>query len=945
MSEDETVHQYSTKLQDLVNQIRANGGEFLDKRVVEKIMVSVLDKFESKLSTIEETCDLDTMTVNELISKLKAHEQRLTLKGQVVATKGAFQARQKGKQYKGKQQVQCHACKKFGHKEKSYKAKKGQYRPKQSQQANYSDDQQGEDHLFLAVQGSSTSSKDCWYMNSDCTSHMVKNEDYFIEIDKSVKTKVKLSNGSMVRAQGKGTIAVQTPLEWLQIKTLRSDNGNEYTSSEFNKFCEDAGIGHQLTVPYSPQQNGVLERKNRTVMEIARCMLHEKRLPKSFWAKAVYTAIYLLNSLPAKAVKGKTPVEAWYGIKPSANHLKVFGSMCYNHVPDIKRTKLDQKANVGIFVGYATQSKSYRVYDVHSKKKDEVDGNKTANSNLNGRIADTDDDSPILKTKSLEEIYEQCSFIVDEPSNYAEASKHEEWRNAMQEELTAIEKNGIPLNVWGPKFFASMGSSWGKFICLDDSTSQRRRFDIARFLISTPVMNSISVMRQIKIDGSVYKLKFTEEEFTNSFFSLKQDFIPHFSSDSEEQETWSMDSEKEDSASKGAGEEEQGKDGAAENEEDDDDVAYSKGESYDSDLRIGYAKSKSDIEMENSRERKAALPCSEDEQQQEDKGEPSGQDRASASEQVHICMQRSKEGVIQRKKKIRLCSSVYLKARKTGEGIQSGKRRERQKMKVEKGQGEPNFMVSPGGEVVGESNLKLSKDDDSLKCNASFYKSLIESLLYLTTTRLDLMFAASLLSRYMTSPSQTHFSAAKRALRYVNGTVDYGIMYKSASDGSLQGYVDSDWVGCPNDSKSTTGYVFSFGSGMFCWNSSKQEPVAQSMAEAEYIDVGATSNHAIWLRKILNDIGQPQVLPCVIQIDNKLAIAIAKNLVQHGRTKHIHVKYHVIRQYVKEKKIKLLHYDSEVQAVDILTTSLPKSRFETLRSMLGLTKKPLKEEC
>ncbi|GLU23298.1 hypothetical protein SLE2022_393180 [Rubroshorea leprosula] len=95
MSEDETVHQYSSKLQDLVNRIRANGGEFPNKRIAEKIMVSVPDKFESKISAIEETCDLDTMTINELISKLKAHEQRLTLKGQVAAIEGAFQGRQK----------------------------------------------------------------------------------------------------------------------------------------------------------------------------------------------------------------------------------------------------------------------------------------------------------------------------------------------------------------------------------------------------------------------------------------------------------------------------------------------------------------------------------------------------------------------------------------------------------------------------------------------------------------------------------------------------------------------------------------------------------------------------------------------------------------------------------------------------------------------------------
>ncbi|GKV25633.1 hypothetical protein SLEP1_g35036 [Rubroshorea leprosula] len=454
MLEDETVHQYSTKLQDLVNRIRANGGEFPNKRVVEKIMVSVPDKFESKILAIEETCDLDTMTVNELISKLKAHDQRLTLKGQVAATEGAFQSRQKGKQVvtssdskpsydsldKGNLvETQTQPCcsyaakcddtwlwhKRYGHfNMKSLKFLQTNELVRDLPSINLSDDvceacQLGKLHRqAFPVNQAWRATEKLELIHTDICGPMkiesLSSNKYFILF-----------------------IDDFTRMTW----TLRFDNGKEYTSSEFNKICEDAGIGHQLTVPYSPQQNGVSERKNRTVMEMARCMLHAKRLPKSFLAEVVYTTLYLLNSLPTKVVKGKTMVEAWYGIKPSANHLKVFGSVCYSHVLDVKRTKLDQKANVGIFVGYATQSKGYRVYDVHSKKKVDVDGTRIANSNLNGRISDTDDDSPILKTKSLEEIYEQCSFTVDEPSNYAEASTHEEWRNAMQEELSAIEKN------------------------------------------------------------------------------------------------------------------------------------------------------------------------------------------------------------------------------------------------------------------------------------------------------------------------------------------------------------------------------------------------------------------------------------------------------------------------------------------------------------------------
>lgn len=103
-------------------------------------------------------------------------------------------------------------------------------------------------------------------------------------------------------------------------------------------------------------------------MEMARCMLAEKKLPKSFWEEAMNTGVYLLNRLPTKAPHNQTPFEAWYGVKPSVDSLKVFGSICYTHVPASKRTKLDEKAEPGIFIGYNSQPKAYRVFNPKTKK-------------------------------------------------------------------------------------------------------------------------------------------------------------------------------------------------------------------------------------------------------------------------------------------------------------------------------------------------------------------------------------------------------------------------------------------------------------------------------------------------------------------------------------------------------------------------------------------------
>jgi transposase InsO family protein len=126
-----------------------------------------------------------------------------------------------------------------------------------------------------------------------------------------------------------------------RLKILRSNNEGEYTSRQFEAYLVKEGIKHQLTVPYTPQQNGVSERRNRILMEMARCLLYEKKMPLKFWAEAVNTTSYLLNRMTTKVLGDKTPYEIWYGFKPNVDHLKVFGNPCYVLQPEVKRTKLD----------------------------------------------------------------------------------------------------------------------------------------------------------------------------------------------------------------------------------------------------------------------------------------------------------------------------------------------------------------------------------------------------------------------------------------------------------------------------------------------------------------------------------------------------------------------------------------------------------------------------
>ena len=148
-----------------------------------------------------------------------------------------------------------------------------------------------------------------------------------------------------------------------KVKKLRTDNGGEYTSTEFESYLKKEGIEHQYTIPKTPEQNGVSERMNQTLVETVRSMLADSRLPHRFWAEALSTAAYLLNQSPTKTLDGKTPFQAWYGKKPNVNHLRVFGCFAYIHIPKDERKKLDPKAKKCTFLGYGTSRKGYRLYD------------------------------------------------------------------------------------------------------------------------------------------------------------------------------------------------------------------------------------------------------------------------------------------------------------------------------------------------------------------------------------------------------------------------------------------------------------------------------------------------------------------------------------------------------------------------------------------------------
>ena len=189
-----------------------------------------------------------------------------------------------------------------------------------------------------------------------------------------------------------------------KIGRLRTDNGGEDISSEFEEYLKFKGICHEVTVPYTPEQNGVAERLNCTLIEAARSMISHAKLNSSYWGEAVATAAYVRNRTVTTAT-GTTPYERWYNRKPDVSNLKVFSCIVYAHIPDAVRQKLDMKAVKVRFVGYSTHPRGYRLLTEATKKviiRRDVTFNETEFSDLNESVSV--ENSVVSETASSEPV-------------------------------------------------------------------------------------------------------------------------------------------------------------------------------------------------------------------------------------------------------------------------------------------------------------------------------------------------------------------------------------------------------------------------------------------------------------------------------------------------------------------------------------------------------------
>lgn len=768
------------------------------------------------------------------------------------------------------------------------------------------------------------------------------------------------------------------------IKTLRTDRGGEYTSQEFANFCELHGIKRQLTTSYSPQQNGVAERKNRTILNMVRSMLNRSFLPKSFWPEAVLWSIYLLNRSPTIAVRDRTPEEAWSGRRPSVDHLRIFGCIAYAHVPDEKRKKLDDKGEKCVFLGVSEQSKAYKLFNPVTRKiiisrdvvfdeenmwteagsssipyipvsldndaeeshpqqtlGDQIIGSQQpASLGQPATMSEEDNSESSTMTRpersrrrpawmrdyevrgvdqSDDPLIHFALFADCDPITFQDAVKYPKWQIAMDEEIAAIEKN----NTWAltdlPKGQKSIGVKWvyktklnaeGKVdkhkarlvakgykqeygIDYKEVFAPVARHDTIRLVLALAAQNSWPIFQldvksaflQGELQESVYVDQpqgYVQQGKENKVYKLRKALYGL----KQAPRAW-----------------------------------YSRIAAYFSRSGFHQCPYEHTLFVKSGCTGELLIVCL-------------YVDDLIFTGSSSTMFDDFKQSMMNEFEMSDLGLMHYFlgyEVAQNSAGIFISQKKYVREILERFQMTNCNSVGTPV-----ELGLKLTKDHEGKKVDSTLYKQIVGSLMYLTGTRPDIMHAVSLISRYMETPTELHLLAAKRILRYLQGTISFGILYEKGESFGLLGFTDSDYAGDQDDRRSTSGYAFIMGSGAVSWSSKKQQIVTLSTTEAEFVAAAACASQAIWLRRLLEELGFHQNSPTPVYCDNTSAIKLSKNPVLHGRSKHIDVRYHFLRDLANDGTIDLIYCKSEDQIADIFTKPLKLDVFVKLRRLLGV---------
>lgn len=844
-----------------------------------------------------------------------------------------------------------------------------------------------------------------------------------------------------------------------KIKCIQSDNGTEYLNKRFESFLKERGIVRRLSVPGDAEQNGMAERKNRVLLEMARCLLIESKLPSSFWAEAVNTANYIRNRCPTKSLNGKTPHAIWYGKAPSVKYFKEFGCkvMCLNR--DSSKGKFTPRCWDGHFVGYDLRYKGFRIWipelrkviisrDVKFKEnldtiKSENDSKFTADiekevdielvqsksssveremaendqvinaesgnnstvengirrgrgrpkilrnglrgrprkqysvtqreepsvsqepepepeefngdlevvneeiSNPHSQYEEVDDD---LEEAANEEhnVDSSCILLSEIPIKQAlSGSDCEEWYKAMGEEIKAIIKNNTWKLVDRPNNETVIGSRMilrNKYNS-DGSVQRKKARLVAQGFTQQPGVHfnqtfapvaRLSSIRFLTAIAAKYGMKIKQFDIETAFLNgtLREEVYMETPKKLKEiLETIIRSSERDKEILRKCKmmlkELESGNKvcllkkalyglrqaGRAWNEKLNSVLKTLGANPTNADPCVYQKKDRNGKLMLISVYVDDILVASHDVKSVEDfKQSMSQHFKVRDLGDVNYCL-----GVdfCQTDRRIYVCQKGYIRELLNRFGMTDAKP-----------------VRTP---MCLNTNLVRNENPTDEDRNLP-YRELVGALMYVALgTRPDISFAVSHLSQFNNCFDRTHWVAAKRLLRYLKYTMDYGIVFEADKKG-VMGFVDADWANCVIDRRSYTGYVFTLSGGAISWDSKKQRTVALSSTEAEYMAMSEATKELLHLRSLVKELNLKDLESITLCNDNNSALKLAENPTFHARSKHIDVRHHFVRDVLKNMKMKITHVSTDEMPADVLTKRLPAPKYETLLPSIGVMK-------
>lgn len=750
----------------------------------------------------------------------------------------------------------------------------------------------------------------------------------------------------------------------LSVKRIRTDRGGEYLNEDVRQYLSTKGIVHEKSAPYTPEQNGAAERLNRTLVERVRAMLLEANLAFKLWAEAVLTANYIRNRSPVKHCEAKTPWELVFAKRPDVSHLRVFGAVAYMQRPKETRRKLEATSVKGIFVGYEAGSKAYRVLvnnKIHVSRNVIVDEGDMLCERSDTRQEHLDNDAEekahpsSIDDAGEDDDMEDCSrpakrgeygpvsavespkesrypdrkrqtptewwhagnhalVAVEEPQSYVEAivaDEAEHWKQAMNDEITSLHENATWTLQRKPPGCKPIPCKW-VYKVKKDSKGNIERFKarlVAKGYKQVCGIDFDEIWAPVSKHTSLRVLlaKVASEDLELHQLDVKTAFLNGMLDEEiymEQPEGY---------------------------HEGTSDVVCRLHKSLyglrqaprawflrlKSELQtLGYENASADPGLWSIRKGAHCIYIL-----------VYVDDILIASKDLHEV--EGVEDMLLRVFDARKLGNAecYLNmeiVRDRKEGIVILKQSNYVKKVLDMYK-----MIDVNARVVPMSTaqrLHQGEESNLLDTTKYPYLELVGALLFLAAcTRPDIAYVCGALARYMSKPTIEHWQVAKGVLRYLAGTSEVGIVYKAGA-GGIQGFCDANYGGDEDHRKSTTGYVFTLCGGAVSWSSKLQPTVATSTTEAEYMAVASATKEALWLRKLMNDFGEP----CgTLQLwcDNQGAIKLSKHHVEHQRSKHIDVMHHFVRDRVTRGEIVLGYCPTNDNIADVLTKALARDKF------------------